>query len=1067
MKTPTPTRRPSSGVFGCLCFLLGVLAFLCIPTPARAATTLNFSFDDTYTTSAGVFKPDGTLVRTLWRKVAYAPGSHSYVWDDLSDGGVAQPAGTYHFKIIYHNIDYTWEGVIGNTSATFNGFIRRGFIPIVDMATDGTNLYSALGFNEGQSQIHLSTAAAPNAVTFTIPPSICTTMGHVTSDGTLYYMANTGGGYDSGRNATFIIARKVSDNTIYTFAAGTGLCLQRFPGSSSCYPDHFFSSCIDVETGNTHPPTGLAVQKTGSILAVSHANLNEVRLLDKTTGFDIGDIVITSPRKIAFAPNGDLWVVSGTTVQRFDGATLGTTNTPVTTISGFASPQSVSVNPSDNDVVLVADSGTSQQVKAFDRTGTPLWTYGTLGGGYATDPEVTTSKLAFIHNRTFVTAMADGSFWVSDPKNNRSLHFSAARDYIEQILYLPASYVATSDPNVPSRVIGGTWLEFEVDYTKRLQPGDASAPGGNNSWKLKKNWSHGVPSNYRGSGAFEGLHTVITLNNGRTYGLLWNYTTGKHALVELPATGNLRITGIEFPFNTTLYANGDLRSWSYASPVQTVTSKPLTGFDGSGNPIWGAATNLGVNTGGARYAGAFSGPAGPRFPVTSSNLMVSFNGNVTSTGRHLGAVPAGGTTWQWLASPSVATAYYETYAGQDGSFSNGNGVQYAGNQVHALDRNVIYGYHGEFYNGGQANQFMHFRDDGLFLGQFGTVSNPSILYANYGQAGNSFSLSMVKVNGETYFWHNDESNHAGVHRWKLTGANNVGELAASGTLGTTVALGGSSTVAPIIIKDNADASGFVQVGAWPVSTTSNKYGANSWHDGNTGKGTKSVAITPTIAVAGDYQVYAWWSSGANRATNTPIDINHADGTSTVTVDQVHPATGGRWNLLGVYRFAAGTTHNIVVRNDGTNGYVFADAFRFVYDGSQASDASDASGITLTGAWTTSTSEPGYNGANFLHDGDTNKGSKSVRFTPTLDKAGSYEVFARWTSAPDRATNTPFDITHSGGTTTVAVNQQLNGGQWRSLGVYNFAAGTAGNILVRNDGTTGYVVADAVRFQKQP
>jgi len=1066
MNTPTYPRRPLSGVFGRLGFLLGVLAFLCGSAPAHAATTLNFSFDDTYTTSAGVFKSDGTLVRTLWRKTTYAPGSYSYAWDDKTDSGATVPVDTYTFKIIYHNIDYTWEGVIGNTSTAFSGVIRRGFIPIVDMSTDGTNLYSALGYNEGQSQVHVSTTAAPNTLTFAIPASICTTMGHVASDGTLYYMANTGGGFDAGHNATFIIARKVSDNTIYSFANGTSLCMQYFPGGGSCYPDHNFASCIDIESGNTHPPTGLAVQKTGSILAVSHGNLNEVRLIDKTTGFDIGDIVVTSPRKIAFAPNGDLWVISGTTVQRFDGATLGTTNTPVTTISGFASPQSVSVHPSNNDVVMVADAGTSQQVKAYTRLGTSLWTYGTLGGGYATDPTVTTAKLAFIANRTFVTVLADGSFWVSDPKNNRSLHFSSSRTYIDQILYIPASYVATSDPNVPSRVIGGDWMEFEVDYSKPLLPGDPTVAGGNNSWKLKKNWGLGVPADYHGTGNFEGIHTVVTLGNGRTYGLIWNFTTAKHALVELPASGNLRITGIEFPFNTTLYANGDLRSWSYASPIQTITNKALTGFDGSGNPTWGAATNLAVTSGGARYPGSFSGPTGPRFPITSSNLMVSFNSDKGTGGMHLGAAPVGGTTWKWLASPAVATAYYETYAGQDGTFSQGNGVQYAGNQVHASGRNIVYGYHGEFYNGGQANQFMHFRDDGLFLGQFGTVSSSAITEANPGQGGNSFSLSLVKVGAETYFWNNDESNHAGVHRWRFTGLNNVGELSASGTPGSTLALGSSSTVAPSQIKDNAAATGVVTTGTWTTSTNTGFYGTNFFHDQNTGKGTKSVRFTPTIPVTGDYQVYTWWVSSPTRATNTPIDINHVDGTSTVTVNQ--RLAGGKWNYLGTYRFTAGTANNILVRNDGTDGYVIADAFRFIYDASQIRDNADATGVTVTGAWTASTFGAGLRfGSNYLQDDNTGKGAKSVRFTPTLEHAGSYEVFAWWTTNANRATNVPFDINHSGGTTTVAVNQQLNGAQWRSLGVYNFAAGTAGNVLVRTTGTSGYVIADAVRFVKQP
>lgn len=61
------------------------------------------------------------------------------------------------------------------------------------------------------------------------------------------------------------------------------------------------------------------------------------------------------------------------------------------------------------------------------------------------------------------------------------------------------------------------------------------------------------------------------------------------------------------------------------------------------------------------------------------------------------------------------------------------------------------------------------------------------------------------------------------------------------------------------------------------------------------------------------------------------------------------------------------------------------------------------------------------------------------------------------------TNALFDITHAGGTTTVIRNQQTQGGQWVSLGTYEFSAGTSGNGLIRTSGTDGYVIADAVRW----
>jgi lysophospholipase L1-like esterase len=128
------------------------------------------------------------------------------------------------------------------------------------------------------------------------------------------------------------------------------------------------------------------------------------------------------------------------------------------------------------------------------------------------------------------------------------------------------------------------------------------------------------------------------------------------------------------------------------------------------------------------------------------------------------------------------------------------------------------------------------------------------------------------------------------------------------------------------------------------------------------------------------------------------------------------------------------------------------------------DNSDATGVTFTGDWTASTATAGYYGANYHHDGNIAQGTKSVRYTPTLPSAGTYEVFARWTVHTNRATNVRYDIVHAAGTTTAPLmNQQANNATWMSLGSYQFNTGTAGSVLVRNDAANGYVIADAVRF----
>jgi hypothetical protein len=126
-----------------------------------------------------------------------------------------------------------------------------------------------------------------------------------------------------------------------------------------------------------------------------------------------------------------------------------------------------------------------------------------------------------------------------------------------------------------------------------------------------------------------------------------------------------------------------------------------------------------------------------------------------------------------------------------GSFETSNGISYAGNTVEAIDRNVIYGFHGEFFRGqGEASQHMHYYDDGLFVGEFGEASPGHSAYegAWYGFAGNGHFPNLTKTtNGDYYVWVNDESDH-GPERWHLVNARNIREQIGSGTLGSTITL---------------------------------------------------------------------------------------------------------------------------------------------------------------------------------------------------------------------------------------------------------------------------------------
>ncbi|MDX1972254.1 MAG: D-alanyl-D-alanine carboxypeptidase [Candidatus Sumerlaeia bacterium] len=119
------------------------------------------------------------------------------------------------------------------------------------------------------------------------------------------------------------------------------------------------------------------------------------------------------------------------------------------------------------------------------------------------------------------------------------------------------------------------------------------------------------------------------------------------------------------------------------------------------------------------------------------------------------------------------------------------------------------------------------------------------------------------------------------------------------------------------------------------------------------------------------------------------------------------------------------------------------------------------------SWFPGTSIAGYYGSNY-HARATASVSDAFTFRGTIPSDGNYQIFARWTAATNRASAAPFIINHTGGSTTVNVNQQINNGTWVSLGTYNLYQGsTADRVKVSCWTTPGfYVVADAIRFVKQ-
>ena len=93
----------------------------------------------------------------------------------------------------------------------------------------------------------------------------------------------------------------------------------------------------------------------------------------------------------------------------------------------------------------------------------------------------------------------------------------------------------------------------------------------------------------------------------------------------------------------------------------------------------------------------------------------------------------------------------------------------------------------------------------------------------------------------------------------------------------------------------------------------------------------------------------------------------------------------------------------------------------------------------------------------------------MEYRPNLQASGNYSVYEWHPAGSNRPTDAPIEIGYAGGTQTVTINQQVNGGTWVLLGTFSFSAGTSGYVRIKDNFTTvgKVVMADAVKFVYVP
>jgi hypothetical protein len=236
--------------------------------------------------------------------------------------------------------------------------------------------------------------------------------------------------------------------------------------------------------------------------------------------------------------------------------------------------------------------------------------------------------------------------------------------------------------------------------------------------------------------------------------------------------------------------------------------------------------------------------------------------------------------------------------------------------------------------------------------------------------------------------------------------------------------------------------------------------------------------TLPITEDGTYQISLLYSPGSSNASNAPITIVHADGTANISWDMQQGSKFGFAVAVGTYRFEAGKKATVTLSTTGANGDVIADSVgfvkvddkRFIQDNPQTLRKINLEGILvdekiaqIKGDWIAGKLDP-ILGDSYLHDGNKEKGSKSIIFDATVPHPGKYKVKLLYTAHDNRASNTPVTVRVGDYRKTFKVNQKQSDGAGFLLGSFDIQKSVA--VEVSNDSTDGCVVVDGVQIVEE-
>jgi len=452
-------------------------------TAKAAGFPIEYTLPGDASVSIAIYNLQGTMIRTLLCGQHRKAGNNIDRWDGLDDEGEPVADGAYTWKVAtsgHVGVEYVM-GVGNNGRPVYRTADGRGswggvWGSLVDIATDGKDLYLLWGMEEGEGAL-VKTDPKGNVIWKQhLPMPIFGTQLALAADGPYVFVAVDAGKYGQrgGEKRTALWRVDVATGNYSAFQKK-----DPYPYVGKPYPvgqlEDFFLDAIRAD-GMRTPPQFLEMNTCGLAAAggrifVPFFRENAVAVLDGESGAEQKTIEnISHPRGVTVGADGSLFVISEKSILKIspDGE-----KRVVVVKDNLVAPFGIDVDSEGN--LWVTDLGESQQVKKFSPQGRLLLTSGKKGGrpfaGKMSPPDFLMPA--------GVCAAPWGTVYVGEdsiPKRVTLLDSKGRyRDqWIGPEYYSGTTCVDDSDPRYVYAMGGGNPIyRFKVDYAKKTWEVDA------------------------------------------------------------------------------------------------------------------------------------------------------------------------------------------------------------------------------------------------------------------------------------------------------------------------------------------------------------------------------------------------------------------------------------------------------------------------------------------------------------------------------------------------------------------------------------------------------------------